>query len=217
VVDEDADRPVLDVVGRFDGAVWSVRSDTVDLDGHVVVRDVVAHPGAVGIVALDEGDRILLLRQYRHPVGRYLFEPPAGLLDLADEPPDRTARRELREEAGLEADRWDTLVDYLNSPGGTSETFRCYLARGLRVLPGGRERTGEAEERHLPQAWVDLDEARDLALSGALQNPTAVLGILAAWTARAGGWRSLRPVDAPWPVRERVAALDAAARARQAP
>jgi ADP-ribose pyrophosphatase len=214
VADSDVDRPLLGVVGRFDGAVWSVRSDTVDLDGQPVVRDVVAHPGAVGIIALDDDDRVLLLRQYRHPVGRFLFEPPAGLLDLAGEDPAVTARRELREEAGLEARDWHVLVDYLNSPGGTSETFRCYLARGLGVLPGGRERTGEAEERHLPQAWVGLDGARDLVLSGALQNPTAVLGVLAAWTSRAGGWRSLRPADARWPVRERVAELDARARHR---
>ena len=97
-------------------------------------------------------------------------------------------------------------MDFLNSPGGTSETFRCYLARGLAPAPGGREHTGEAEEHHLPQAWVPLDEARDLVLAGRLQNPTAVAGILAAWAARASGWSTLRPADAPWPVRDAVRA-----------
>ncbi len=217
VADADADQPVLDVVSRFDGAVWSVRSDTVDVDGHRVVRDVLVHPGAVGVLAIDSQDRVLLVRQYRHPVGRFLFEPPAGLLDVSGEPPELTARRELREEAGIEADDWHVLVDFTNSPGGSSETFRCFLARGLHPLAGGRERTGEAEERHLPRAWVGLDDARDLVLSGSLQNPTAVVGILAAWAARADGWRTLRPADEPWPLRERVAARDTAARARQHP
>jgi ADP-ribose pyrophosphatase len=101
------------------------------------------------------------------------------------------------EEAGFAATRWHVLVDYANSPGGSSEVFRCYLARGLSPVPGGRTLTGEAEEAHLPRAWVDLDVARDLVLAGRLTNPTAVAGILAAWASRAGGWpRCGRP--SPW-------------------
>lgn len=205
VADAPADHRVVASQERFRGRVWAVRSDTVDLGAPgQVVRDLVVHPGAVGVVALDDRDRVLLIRQYRHPVGMYLFEPPAGLLDVAHEDPLETARRELVEEAGVVAAEWHVLVDFLNSPGGTSETFRCFLARGLAPAPGGRQRTGEGEEHHLPQAWVALDDAHDLVLAGRLQNPTAVVGILAAWAARAGGYAALRPPDAAWPVRSHV-------------
>ena len=209
VADADAGPDVVTVGSRtrFDGRVWSVRSDDVAFGGHVITRDLMVHPGAVGVVALDADDRVLLIRQYRHPVGRFLFEPPAGLLDSAGEPPLATARRELVEEAGLLAARWDVLVDFCNSPGGTSETLRCYLARELSPAPGGRVRTGEAEEHHLPRAWVPLDDARDLVLAGVLGNPTTAIGVLAAWAARAAGWTTLRPVDAPWPARDRVLAV----------
>ncbi len=199
-----------EVVGsrvQFAGAVWDVRSDDVLIGAHAVTRDLVVHPGAVGVIALDEQDRVLLIRQYRHPVGGYLFEPPAGLLDTHKETAWDCARRELAEEAGLRADTWHVLIDFLNSPGGTSETFRCFLARGVEHLPEGREHTGEAEEAHLPQAWVELDEAVGLVLSGRIQNPTATNGILATAAARTRGWSDLRPADAPWPVRQWVESL----------
>jgi ADP-ribose pyrophosphatase len=192
---------------QFSGAVWDVRSDDVLIGAQAVTRDLVVHPGAVGVIALDERDRVLLIRQYRHPVGGYLFEPPAGLLDTHKETALDCARRELAEEAGLRADTWHVLIDFLNSPGGTSETFRCFLARGVEHLPEGREHTGEAEEAHLPQAWVPLDEAVGLVLSGRIQNPTATNGILAAAAARTRGWSDLRPADAPWPVRQWVESL----------
>ncbi len=196
---------------RFTGRVWAVVSEEVRFGGDRAAtawRDLVQHPGAVAVIALDAADRVLLIRQYRHPVGRYLFEPPAGLLDVEGESPWRTAERELAEESGLTASDWALLVDQYMSPGGSSEAVRVYLARGLGQVPGGRPLTGAAEEQHLPRAWVDLDEARDLVLSGAIGSPTAVSGILAAWTARAGGWLSLRPVDAPWPARDALLATD---------
>jgi ADP-ribose pyrophosphatase len=135
-------------------------------------------------------------------VGRYLFEPPAGLLDAAGEDPLVTARRELLEEAGVEARDWAVLLDLLNSPGGSSEAIRIYLARGLRNVP--RPFTGEAEEADLPQAWVPLDEARDAVLAGRITSPHGVAGILAAVVARSGGWATLRAADAPWPIRDHL-------------
>jgi ADP-ribose pyrophosphatase len=195
-------QPSGDRAVRFEGRVWSVVSDEVEFGHTSAVRDVILHPGAVAVIALDDHDRVLLIRQYRHPVGRWLFEPPAGLLDEADEPAWLTAQRELVEESGYEAARWDVLVDFYTSPGGTSEGIRVFLARGLTPLPAGRPHTGEAEEAHLPRAWIDLDEARDLVLGGELGSPSAVTGILAAWASRAGGWASLRPADAPWPARD---------------
>lgn len=192
---------------RFHGAVWDVRSDGVRLGDEVVTRDLVVHPGAVGIIALDDQDRVLLIRQYRHPVGAYLFEPPAGLLDRHKESAWECAQRELAEEAGLRADTWHVLIDFLNSPGGTSETLRCFLARDLHVLPEGRVHTGEAEELHLPQAWVPLDEAVDLVLQGSIQNPAATNGILAAAVGKSMQWRKLRSADSPWPMRDWVESL----------
>ncbi|MDP4014937.1 MAG: NUDIX hydrolase [Candidatus Nanopelagicales bacterium] len=197
-----APQPVVERWERFDGRCWAVRSDEVSLpSGETVVRDYVVHPGAVGIAALDDRDRMLLINQYRHPVGSYLWEAPAGLLDKPGEDPLAAAKRELIEEAGLVADSWAVLLDYLNSPGGSSESFRCYLARGLRPAPDGRP-VGEAEEADMPARWVDLDEALALVQGGQLQNPTAVMGVLACHAARRAGWTGLRPADAPWPVRD---------------
>jgi len=191
---------LLDRAIRYDGRIWSVVTESVRLpDGMVVERDIVDHPGAVGIVALDSDDRVLLIRQYRQPVGGYLFELPAGLRDVAGEHPLATAQRELMEEAGYSAASWHVLVDFFNSPGGSTEAFRCYLARDLVEVDGGRPRTGEAEEAHLPRAWMDLDAAVDLVLRGALHNPTTVTGLLAAAAARDRDWRTLRPAgDDMW-------------------
>jgi ADP-ribose pyrophosphatase len=207
VADTFESHEVVGVQQRFHGAVWDVRSDNVVLGTATVTRDLVVHPGAVGVIALDDKERLLLIRQYRHPVGAYLFEPPAGLLDTAVESAWECAVRELAEEAGVRAAQWNVLVDFLNSPGGTSETFRCFLARGIEHIPGGRHHTGEAEEAHLPQAWVSIDEAVGLVLGGRIQNPTATNGILALAAAKARGWADLRPADAPWPVRDWVESL----------
>ena len=202
VRDQKADLEVVSTETVFDGKVWDVRRDDVRLeDGQTVTREVLVHTGAVGVVALDERDRLLLVRQYRHPVRSYLWEPPAGLLDVDGEDPFDAARRELAEEAHLRARDWHVLVDFYNSPGGSTEGFRCYLARDLSSVPEADRHVGHGEERDMPVVWVPLDEARDLVLVGHLHNPTAVTGILAAWAARESGWRTLRPADAPWPER----------------
>lgn len=204
VADEFDPRPVSRRIERFDGLRWSVRTDHVELStGETVVRDYIVHPGAVGILALDESERVLFIRQYRHPVGFQLWEPPAGLMDLAGESALVTAQRELVEEAGLTADRWHVLADWFNSPGGTSEAFRCFLARDLHLVPGGRP-PGSGEEADLPTAWVPLAEAVDLVLAGAIANPTSVAGVLAAAAAQARGWHGLRPAETPWPTRDQL-------------
>ncbi|MFM8774153.1 MAG: NUDIX domain-containing protein, partial [Actinomycetota bacterium] len=122
-----------------------------------------------------------------------------GLRDVVGEHPWATAQRELLEESGYVARDWHVLLDFFNSPGGSTEAFRCYLARGLTEVDGGRPATGEAEEAHLPRVWVDLDAAVDLALRGELHNPTTVTGVLAAASARERGWSTLRPAgDDMW-------------------
>lgn len=198
----DSMMPVAARTDVFEGRVWSVVRDQVRIGSSDSVRDVVIHPGAVAVIAVDDADRILLIRQYRHPVAMYLFEPPAGLLDVAGEPPLVTARRELAEEAGVQAGTWHTLVDLFNSPGGSSEAIRVYLASDLTALPGGRPHTGEAEEAHLPQAWVALEDAVELVLSGAIGSPSGVAGILALDAVRRREGRGLRPADSPWKPRE---------------
>lgn len=207
VADAGEALPVRHRVTAFDGRIWSVVTEDVDF-GHVVAtRDVVVHPGAVAVIALDDEDRVLLIRQYRHPVGQYLFEPPAGLMDTLAESGWETAQRELAEEAGYRAHEWHVLLDMYLSPGGTSEAIRIFLARDLEPLPDGREHTGEAEEGHLPRSWVPLEQACDLVLSGRIGSPTAVAGMLAALAARTRGWDALRPPDAPWSERERLTAI----------
>lgn len=178
-IDESHVFPVLAEELRFTGAKWSIWSDTVDIAGDVVVRDVLRHPGAVAVAALDDDGRVLLIRQYRHPVEAYMWEVPAGLLDVAGEDPLECARRELLEEAGVTATDWSVLLRLALSPGGTSERITVYRAGGLTVDPHSRPHTGEAEERDLPQVWVTISEAVGRCLDGSITNATAVASILA--------------------------------------
>lgn len=205
VVDLPGPRPVLSTGLVHEGRVFDLRADDVDLgEGGRVTREYLDHPGAVAVVALDDDDRVLLLRQYRHPVRRELWEPPAGLLDVEGEDARDAAARELAEEADLRAGRWDVLVDYYTSPGGSNEALRVFLARDLSPVPEYERHEREAEERDMEARWVPLDDAVAAVLAGQVHNPSAVVGILAAATSRAGGWASLRPADAPWPERRGV-------------
>ncbi|MCU1676240.1 MAG: hydrolase [Frankiales bacterium] len=203
VADGDASAyGVLSTTERFAGRVISVYTDEVEMPGGgTAERDIVRHPGAVGVLALDDEDRVLLVRQYRHAVRRHLWEPPAGLLDVAGERAELTAARELYEEAGYRAARWHVLADYYTTPGMCDEALRLFLARDLTPVDTADRFAGEHEEADMPMAWVPLDDAVDLVLSGRLHNPTGVVGILAAAAARARGWETLRTVDMPWPER----------------
>ncbi len=195
----------FDVVGSrhaYRGKVIGLRVDEVRMpDGSVAIREVVEHPGAVAVVALDEAGRVVLIRQYRHPAGGYLVELPAGLLDVAGEAAVATARRELFEETGLRADRWHTLVDVRTSPGMTDEAARVFLARDLSDVPDAERHVGVEEETDLGVHRVDLDRAVTSVLAGEVENALAVAGLLAAVRARDAGWAGLRPADAPWPAR----------------
>jgi 8-oxo-dGDP phosphatase len=193
-------RPVRRSEHLLTGMVWDVVRDSVDLgEAGVVRREFIQHPGAVGILALDEQGRVAVVDQYRHPVGMVLWEIPAGLLDIAGEPPVTCAQRELAEEADLVAREWHVLADFMNSPGGTSEAFRCFLARGLSDVPEADRHARHGEELAMQVRWVALDELRDDILAGRLHSPSLVVGVLAACAAREQGWRTLRPADAPWP------------------
>nr|WP_142120799.1 NUDIX hydrolase [Rarobacter faecitabidus] len=184
----------------YEGHVWNLVQDRVDLgEAGVVTRDLLDHPGAVGIIALDDDGRVLVLQQYRHAVGRKLWEVPAGLMDHAGEDPLAAAQRELAEEADLVAGSWHVLSDFYTSPGGSTEPLRVFLARDLAPIPEhDRYERGE-EELDMPTGWVPLDDLVAAVLAAEVHNPTLVVGALAAFASRAGGWSSLRPGDVPWP------------------
>ena len=197
--DEVVSRPVSDSRTVFEGMVWDVVQERVDLGAAgEVTRQFVRHPGAVAVVALDDDERVCLIQQYRHPVRTLEWEVPAGLLDVEGEPPWVAAARELHEEADLRAGRWDVLADYFSSPGGLDEALRVYLARDLAEVPEAQRHARDGEEHGMPVRWVPLDEAESAGLTGRLHNPSAVVGVLAACAARRRGWSTLRPFDAPW-------------------
>jgi ADP-ribose pyrophosphatase len=147
-------------------------------------------------VALDDQERMLLIRQYRHPIRHRTWEIPAGLLDVAGESPLRAAQRELAEKADVAAAEWNVLAEFYTSPGGSNEVIRVYLARGLQ--PTGVAHPRVAEEADIEVRWVDLDEVVDGVLARRLQNPSLALGSLAARTARDRGWASLGSPEEPW-------------------
>lgn len=203
LVDRIDPQPVRSSELVLDGAVWDVRRETVDLgEAGEVVREYVDHPGAVAVLALrqDRGsDEVLLIQQYRHPIGAHEWELPAGLLDVTGEPPRTAAARELAEEADLRAEQWDLLADYVSSPGGMNEALRVYLARDLSDVPEGQRHDREHEEAGMPVRWVRLEDAAEAVLAGRVRNATVAIGVLSALTSRDRGWSTLRPADEPWP------------------
>jgi ADP-ribose pyrophosphatase len=179
--------------------IVTVRRDTVRMpDGEEADRDVVEHPGAVAVLAVDETGRVLLIRQYRHPVGRQLWEIPAGLRDVPGEPLVETAQRELLEEAGYIAADWHVLTDIFTSPGFSNERLRIFLAMKLTHVPEAeRDYVPNHEEAHLKIEWAPLDVVVSRFLAGELHNGVTAVGVLAAYVARQGGFAGLRGTDAP--------------------
>ncbi|MFK4729100.1 NUDIX hydrolase [Agromyces mediolanus] len=196
LADERAEPAILASELAFEGRVWDIRRETFEFAGAPVTRDFMDHPGAVGVLALDVEDRALLIRQYRHPVRLNDWEIPAGLLDVAGEDPLEAAKRELAEEADLEAGEWAVLADIHTSPGGSDEAIRIYLARDLRGTAERYERT--EEEAELVTSWVELDVCVDAVLDRHVSNAPLAVAVLAAAASRARGWSTLAPADAPW-------------------
>lgn len=177
------------------GRVVGLRVDDVVMPGGgISSREVVEHLGAVAVCAVDAEGAVTLVHQYRHPLGERLWELPAGLLDADGEEPVATASRELVEEAGLRAQRWETLVDFAASPGFTDEVVRIFLARELTEVD--RPVHGE-EEADLVVKKFPLAEVVRMALTGEIINGATVSGVLAAQAVLSGAV-SARPPDAPW-------------------
>ncbi|RMI27863.1 NUDIX domain-containing protein [Nocardia stercoris] len=190
---------VFDTVGSevvYSGAIVALRLDQVVMPGgKVAEREVIEHHGAVAVAAIDDAGELVLIDQYRHPVGRRLLELPAGLLDELGEDPLAAAQRELAEETGLAAREWAVLVDVALSPGFTDEALRVYLATGLYETDRPEP---ELEEADLRIVRMPVPDAVRAALAGEITNATAVAGVLALAAIRTEGITP-RAADAPWP------------------
>lgn len=161
----------------YDGCVVRLTLDQVALpNGREAEFEIVHHPGGAAVVAVDAQRRVCLLHQYRYAVDQWLWELPAGKRDH-DEPPEQTAARELREEAGVAAETWRGLGHMISSPGVFTEAVYLYLATDLRPVDDAVE-AHEVFERH----WLDLQQAVERAWSGEFSDAKTVIGLLRAWT-----------------------------------
>lgn len=159
------------------GMVWDLVSDTFEFNGESLTREYIRHPGAVAVLAINHDDEVLLLKQYRRPVGKFLMELPAGLLDVPGESLLECAKRELAEEARLQATSWQELISFHTTPGGNSETITVFVARDL--APSDFEYVASGEERDMPMTWVPLPQAVASVLNSEIKSPSAVVGIMA--------------------------------------
>ena len=170
-----------------DGWVLALRSDQVTRPGAIdegaFRRLVVEHPGAAVILAIDEDDRVLCLRQYRHPAQHRLIELPAGVCDHPGEDPIEVARRELREEAAMQAERWTHLLSTFSSPGYSAERIHYYLAEGLSPADRG-DFVLAHEEADLETLWVPFPELVDAILAGDVTDGPVVQVVLAVQVLR---------------------------------
>jgi ADP-ribose pyrophosphatase len=157
----------------FRGRVLTLNLEQVRLpNGRVAELEIAHHPGGAAVVALDAEGRVCLLRQFRHAAGGWLTELPAGKLD-GGEPPLACAQRELAEEAGAIARRWEKLGEFFSSPGVLTEVIHLYLARDLTATDAQPE-----EHEVLEARWIPLDDAVGLAASGRLQDAKSLIGLL---------------------------------------
>lgn len=161
----------------YSGRIWNVVSKTFELNHDQMTRDFIDHPGAVAILALNERDEVLVIRQYRAPVNEFLLEIPAGLTDVKDEPKLETAKRELAEETDYQASNWEILQVFHTTPGSSSERITIYLASELEKQPDSFLRTGE--EKHLEVLWIPFPELLAAVTKSRLKSPTLVVAILA--------------------------------------
>jgi ADP-ribose pyrophosphatase len=179
--DDPLEEQVVDTRLVHHGRYLDVRIDTIQrADGTTGVRDVVKHPGAVAVLALDVDDRLLLVRQWRIPAGRAMLEIPAGTLDVHDgvtEDPDVAARRELEEETGSRAGSWRRLASFWTAPGFATELMHLYLATGLESVHGD-DRLAPDEDERLELSRFTIDEALALVDAGEIVDAKSMLGIL---------------------------------------
>jgi len=164
----------------FDGKIVHLGIETAQLpDGRETDLEVVRHPGGAAIVAVDDENRVCLIKQFRHAAGGWIWELPAGVRDQ-DEPPEQTSRRELKEETGLMASGWQSLGSLLSTPGFCDERLFLYLAQGLTQGEHARE-----ENEFIEVHWLVMDQAVQMALSGEIEDAKTVIGLFRAQAALA--------------------------------
>ena len=169
---------VVDSELLLDAPIIGVRRDTITTATGEAKREIVEHFSAVAVAAVRD-NHVMMIRQYRHGVGRHLWEIPAGLLDLVGEDPLEAARRELAEEAGLRARTWHLLGDVVTSPGFSEEMCRIYLAEDLDDdLSGFDLPEAEFEEAEIETRWVPIPEAIEWVQTGKVENSIATIALL---------------------------------------
>lgn len=175
--DQSFDPTLIEREVAFEGRVWTVVRETFEYAEQRLVRDYIQHPGAVAVLAVNADDEILMIRQYRHPVRKFLWEIPAGLLDVVGESHLDAAKRELLEETSHQAQVWELLQTFHASPGGNSEQIDIYLATEVSEISTDYEREGE--EKDMEVAWVPFSEVFAAVTKSEIQSPIAVIAILA--------------------------------------
>ena len=193
--DDPLEEQVVESETVHRGRYLEFRVDTIErADGSRGTRDVVGHPGAVAVLALDARGRLLLVRQWRIPARQALLEIPAGTLDIEDggtEDPDVAVRRELEEETGHRATTWRRLASFWTAPGFASELMHLYLATGLDGVADDDDRLTPDEDERLELSRVTIDEALVLVDTGVIGDAKTILGIL--WLDRLRRDRTLEP------------------------
>lgn len=165
----------------YDGRISRIRLDEVTMPGGGrASREVAEHLDAVAAVPVDDSGHVVLVRQYRHPVGRYLLEIPAGLLDVDGEDPADAARRELVEETGLDAADWTPLGTFWNSAGWSDERTTVYLASRLSPAPLPPGFTPEHEESDMEVVRLPFADAVSMAAAGDITDAKTLVGLLLA-------------------------------------
>jgi ADP-ribose pyrophosphatase len=160
----------------FRGKIWNVVRRVFRFHGEETAREYIEHTGAVAVIAINDLDEVLLIKQYRAPVNEYLYEVPAGLLDVAGEDKLAAAKRELLEETDYSAEEWELLQVFYTTPGSSSESIAIYVARGLQMVDHSFDRT--AEEKHMEVSWIPFAEVLKAVQSSQVKSPTLVVGIL---------------------------------------
>jgi ADP-ribose pyrophosphatase len=175
--DEPSKLSIIESEVVFEGMIWNVVRETFEYSGSMLKREYVLHPGAVAIIALNEKQEILLIKQYRHPVRERLWEIPAGLLDIDGEQKLEAAKRELMEETGYVASSWEELTSFHTTPGGNNETITIFLAKDAQHV--GHDLLLEGEELDMETRWVALSDAVSSVVRGEMRSPSAAVGIMA--------------------------------------
>ena len=175
--DEDGDATEIGRQRVFTGRIFDLDDVSIDFHGETLRRQWLVHPGSVAVLAIDERDQVVLLQQFRAPIGQRMWELPAGLRDAPGEPAVSAARRELAEETELQAAEWQKLTEFVPTGGSSDETVQVFLAEGLSHVATDFERTGE--EAQLRVHRVSFDEVLAAVLAGDVRNGALMIGVLA--------------------------------------